>query len=60
MSRSTNLAVFTTCIALMSVCFLLAPDFFETGGLLHHALIHIGTVIGAVGAITAARHILND
>ncbi len=55
--RAFNLAVFTSSLVLLALLVSLAPEFFESGGWLHHAALHLGTAFGSVTAFVAARRL---
>lgn len=43
---------------LFIVSFVMAPDAFEQGGYLHHAMVHLADIIGTLMFIAATKEIL--
>jgi hypothetical protein len=60
MSRTISLTLLLSCLALMGLCFALAPEFFTEGGWIQHSIIHAGTVVSAIYGFVAAQNLIRN
>ena len=58
--RTVNLFILS--LSLVGLCFLIviAPELFDTGGLLHRAAIHAGTIAFSITAFVSGAHLIRD